>query len=262
MEVKNEDSSISDTGTGRVRRRTQAQRTATTRARLIAAGRRLFAEHGFDAVTTEAIVDAAGVTRGALYHQFEGKAALFAAVNEEVEADLVAVIGQRIGEADPPDAVAAMRLGSRLFLELCAAPEVQQIVIVDAPAVLGWQQWREVGIKYGLGVIEALLSQAIADGKAPDQPVRPSAHVLLAALDEAALYISRAADPDQARTQMYAVCDRLINGITGAGEPDRPAQQSFAHGHSPTRPARRRTADTRSAPQPAATRRGQDRPLP
>jgi hypothetical protein len=145
MEAKDDDSAGSGgTDAAPAPRRTQAQRTAATRARLIAAGRRLFADHGFDAVTTEAIVEAAGVTRGALYHQFEGKAALFAAVNEEVEADLVAVIGRRIGEAGPPDAVAAMRLGSRLFLELCAAPEVQQIVIVDAPAVLGWQQWREV----------------------------------------------------------------------------------------------------------------------
>ena len=104
-------------------------------------------------------------------------------------------------------------MGARLFLELCAEPDVQQIVLIDAPAVLGWERWRAVGIKYGLGVIEAVLAQAITENAIPEQPVRPTAHVLLGALDEAALYISRAGDPVEARAQMLAVCDRLIAGI-------------------------------------------------
>lgn len=197
-------------------RRTQAERTAATRARLMVAGRELFADKGFADVTTQEIVAAAGVTRGALYHQFENKAALFAAVYEEVERNLVADVAQRIVAAEPPDPLNAMRMGARVFLELCATPEVARIVLIDAPAVLGWDRWREVGIKYGLGVIEGMLTQAIADGAIPEQPVRASAHVLLAALDEAALYISRATDADRAREDMYAVCDRLISGIAGS----------------------------------------------
>ncbi len=196
-------------------RRTQAERTAATRALLIDSARKLFADKGFSAVSTEAIVASAGVTRGALYHQFDDKAALFAAVYEEVERELVADVAERILAVGPADQLQAMRIGARLFLDLCAAPEVQRVVLIDAPAVLGWDQWRAVGVKYGLGVIEAMLGQAIADGVIPDQPVRPTAHVLLGALDEAALYISRAADADEARTQMYAVCDRMIAGIAG-----------------------------------------------
>jgi AcrR family transcriptional regulator len=215
MKVNNTDAASGEAGTAPALRRTQAQRTAATRARLVAAGRQLFADSGFADVTTEAIVAAAGVTRGALYHQFGNKAALFAAVHEEVERDLVAAVAERITAVQPSDAVQAMRVGSRLFLELCATPEVQQIMLVDAPAVLGWEQWRAVGMKYGLGIIEAMLAQAIAEGTAPEQPVRASAHVLLGALDEAALYISRATDPDQARDQMYDVCDRLLGGIAG-----------------------------------------------
>jgi AcrR family transcriptional regulator len=200
---------------GPAARRTQAERTAATRARLLEAGRRLFAADGYAAVPTQAIVDAAGVTRGALYHQFGDKSGLFAEVYEDVERDLVTRISARIVAAEPVDQLAAMRTGARLFLAECSAPDVQRIVLIDAPAVLGWERWREVGMKYGLGVIEAMLAQAMADGAIPDQPLRPTAHVLLGALDEAALYVSRATDADAALHEMYEVCDRVINGITG-----------------------------------------------
>ncbi len=205
MKVKTERSSPA--------RRTQAQRTAATRTLLINTARKLFADKGVAAISTQAIVAAAGVTRGALYHQFEDKAALFAAVYEEVERELVADVAARIVAAKPGDPLQAMQVGARLFLDLCSAPDVQQIVLIDAPAVLGWEQWRAVGVKYGLGVIEAMLAQAVADAAIPDQPLRPTAHVLLGAIDEAALYISRAADADVARAQMHEVCDRLIAGI-------------------------------------------------
>ncbi|WP_197376304.1 TetR/AcrR family transcriptional regulator [Mycolicibacterium baixiangningiae] len=200
---------------GRPARRTQAQRTAETRSRLIAAGRRLFAQLPFAEVSTQAIVDAAGVTRGALYHQFADKAALFEAVYEEVEQQLVSEIAADIAAQGPPDQLAAMRAGARLFLQRCAAPDIHRIALLNAPAVLGWQRWREIGVQYGLGVIEALLMQAIAEGAIPEQPVRPTAHMVLGALDEAALYISRAEDAERARGEMYAVCDRLIDGIAG-----------------------------------------------
>jgi AcrR family transcriptional regulator len=199
-------------------RRTQAERTAATRARLLDAGRRLFATDGYAAVSTQAIVDTAGVTRGALYHQFSDKAGLFDAVYEEVERDVVAAIMTRIAEAAPATQLEAMRVGARLFLEECASPKVQRIVLIDAPAVLGWDRWREVGMRYGLGIVEAMLTQAIADGVIPDQPTRPTAHILLGALDEAALYVSRADDHAAALQQMYAVCDRLISGIAGKGD--------------------------------------------
>jgi AcrR family transcriptional regulator len=196
-------------------RRTQAERTATTRALLIGAARKLFADKGFAEVSTQAIVAAAGVTRGALYHQFDDKAGLFAAVYEEVERGLVDAIARDIAEAQPLDPLESMRVGARMFLDRCSSPDVQQIVLIDAPAVLGWDQWRAVGVKYGLGVIEGMLAYAIAEGAVPEQPLRPTAHVLLGALDEAALYVSRAGNRGQARKDMDAVCDRLISGIAG-----------------------------------------------
>lgn len=205
------------------KRRTQAERTAATRALLTASARKLFADKGFAAVSTQEIAASAGVTRGALYHQFADKATLFAAVYEDVERELVTQVASAIaaeksasGQSAPElprDALSAMRSGARLFLELCAAPDVQQIVLIDAPAVLGWDQWRAVGAKYGLGVIEAMLGQAIVEGAVPPQPTRATAHVLLGALDEAALFVSRAEDPKAARLEMFDVCDRLIAGI-------------------------------------------------
>lgn len=204
---------------GGATRRTQAERTAATRARLLEAGRALFADEGYAAVSTQAIVDAAGVTRGALYHQFGDKAGLFAEVYEDVERGLVTAITARIAAAAPADQLAAMRIGARLFLEECSSPRVQRIVLIDAPAVLGWARWREVGAEYGLGIIEAMLTQAMSDGAIPEQPLRPTAHVLLGALDEAALFVARAADPDEALTQMFVVCDRMISGIAGSPRP-------------------------------------------
>ena len=200
---------------GKPVRRTQAQRTAETRSRLLAAGRRLFSQQPFTDVSTQAIVEAAGVTRGALYHQFADKSALFEAVYEEVEQELVAEIAGAIEAGEASDHLAAMRAGARLFLERCASPDIHRIALVNAPAVLGWERWREIGARYGLGVIEAMLARAIADGAIPEQPVRPTAHMVLGALDEAALYVSRAGDAEQALVEMNAVCDRLIDGIAG-----------------------------------------------
>ena len=153
------------------------------------------------------------MTRGALYHQFSDKNELFAALYEQVEEELAADVVGRIVAEEPVGPLQSMRVGARLFLDLCAAPDIAQIVLIDAPSVLGWERWREVGLKYGLGVIEGLLAQAVADGEIPPLPLRPTAHVLLSALDEAALYVSRSADPDRARDDMYIVCDRIIAGL-------------------------------------------------
>ncbi len=195
-------------------RRTQADRSAATRDALVAAARPLFAEHGYAGVGTEAIVRAAGVTRGAMYHQFADKRELFAAVFEAAEAAITAQIGAVVlaaGEADP---IAVMRLGAAAWLDACAEPEVQRIVLIEAPAVLGWQRWREIGLRYGMGLVQGLLEHAIAVGRMPAQPVIPLAHVLIGALDEAALYLARALDPVAARAEMQQVLDRLITALS------------------------------------------------
>jgi AcrR family transcriptional regulator len=186
----------------------QEERSAATRAKLIRAARALFAKRGYAAVGTEQIVRRAGVTRGALYHQFPAKEDLFLAVYEDVERELTERVAGLLGEVESP--LAAMRRGVVLFLEACRTPEVQRIVLIDGPAVLGWERWREVADRYGLGLLEAVLGAAIEAQEIEPLPAGPLAHVLMGALDEAALLVVR--DP-QAIDGVLAVFDRLIDGL-------------------------------------------------
>ena len=175
-----------------VTRRIQADRTAATRAALIAAARRLFAEHGYADVGTERVAQAAGVTRGALYHQFDDKAELFAAVLEAVEVDLTARLIDAVAAAATDDPLALLAAGVDAWLDASTEPEVRRIALLDGPAVLGWERWREVGMRHGLGLVSSLLGELVAAGTIPDQPIEPLAHVLIGALDEAALYVALA----------------------------------------------------------------------
>jgi AcrR family transcriptional regulator len=198
-----------------VNRRTQTERSAATRAALVQAARPLFAQHGFSSVSTESIVAAAGVSRGALYHQFAGKTGLFEAVYEAIEEDLARELEGLITAAGVSDPIEVMELGTSAWLTACGEQEVQQIVLLDGPAVLGWARWREIGMRYALGLIEGLLSHAIEVGRIPAQPVRALSHVLVGALDEAGLYIARAEDRTAASEEMRAVIATLMAGLTG-----------------------------------------------
>lgn len=195
-------------------RRTQADRSAATRDALVRAARLLFGAQGFGGVGTEAIVRAAGVTRGAMYHQYADKTELFAAVLEGVHLDVTTRIDRAVAEAGQTDPIAVMELGANAWLDACADPEVQRIVLIEAPAVLGWERWREIGMRHGLGLVEASISHAVAMGRVPQQPVKPLAHILIGALDEAALYVARADDPVGAREDMRRVIAQLIGAVT------------------------------------------------
>ena len=194
-------------------KRTQASRSARTRAALLAAARPLFAERGYAAVGTDEIARAAGVTRGALYHQFDGKPELFAAVFEQVEAELVAEIDVAFADAFAADPMGAVRAGIDAWLEASLAPEAQRIVLIDAPAVLGWERWREIGRRYGVGLVEGAVAALVEVGAYPPQPVTPLAHLLVGALEEGALYAARAEDPRTALEETRDALRRLLEGL-------------------------------------------------
>lgn len=194
-----------------VKRRTQAERTEATRGALLASARDLFAERGFAGVGTEEIVQRAGVTRGALYHHFRGKDDLFRAVYEEVEQELMQQIAEAALGGDDP--LAALRAGAAMFLDACLEPHVQRIVLIDAPAVLGWEEWRAIGERYGLGLIVAALEAGMESGALARQPVRPLAHILMGALDEAALLVARAEDVEHTRREVGETVERLIGAL-------------------------------------------------
>jgi AcrR family transcriptional regulator len=196
-----------------LKRRTQSERSAATRGALVAAARRLFAERGYAAVGTPEVAAAAGVTRGALYHQFADKSDLFLAVYEQVEEDVTRRIGDIVAAAGARDPLAALTTGAEAFLDAVAEPEVHRIALLEAPAVLGWDTWRAVGLKHGLGLTEAILRAAMDAGRITEQPTRPLAHVLLGALDEAALYVAQAADPAAARDEVGVTVRRLLDAL-------------------------------------------------
>src|SRR5947209_952346 len=192
-------------------RTTKAEQSEATRSALVAAARTLFAERGYAAVGTEEIVRAAGVTRGALYHQFADKRDLFRAVFEQVDAEVVQRIAERALSRDDP--LDALRTGVVEWLDACAEPELQRIVLLDAPAVLGFEEWRSVGERSGLGVIVAGLERAMDAGAIARQPLRALAHVVIGSLDEAALYVARAEDKAAARSEMAQVLDRMVEAL-------------------------------------------------
>src|SRR5215208_4232549 len=144
------------------RRRTQSERSGATQGALITTARQLFAERGYANVGTEEIVRAAGVTRGALYHHFDGKGGLFRAVFEQVEAEISErLASEALSRSDPWEAMVA---GLELFLDLCTDPEVQRIALLDAPSVLGWEVWREIEGRYGLGLMRLGLENLMDAG--------------------------------------------------------------------------------------------------
>jgi AcrR family transcriptional regulator len=184
-----------------------------TRGALVAAARPLFAERGYAGVGTEEIVRAAGVTRGALYHHFAGKRELFAAVYEQIEAELSERIAAEALDAGATAPLEAMRSGARMFLRACTVPEVQRIVLLDGPSVLGWDRWREIAAEHGLGLIEATLQAAVDAGAIAAQPVRPLAHLLMGALDEAALLVARSDRPEEALVEVSGTLDSLLAAL-------------------------------------------------
>ena len=187
---------------------TQAERTAATRQALLAAGRALFAANGFANTPREDIVERAGVTRGALHHHFGRKEDLFRAVCEELEEEIgVRVMTAAVEGADP---MAQLRLGCQAFLDAALDPAVQRIVLLDAPAVLGWEGWREFEAQHGLGMVTEAIRQVMAAGQIDEQPVEQLAHIVLAALNEAALLVASADDPTETRRAVGETIDRLL----------------------------------------------------
>ncbi|MFF0492998.1 TetR/AcrR family transcriptional regulator [Nocardia sp. NPDC004068] len=195
-------------------RRSQEDRSRTTRAALEQAGRRLFAERGYAGVSAAEIVAAAGVTRGALQHHYGDKRGLFVAVLEQLEADNTAEITRAVAELpDPADLRAAMAAGLRAFLTLCRRPETLRIAMSDGPAVLGWQGWRELESRHGLGLITGMLEEADRAGLIAHAPVRVLAQLILSAVTEAGMIIAHAEDPETAALQTEQSVLLLLSGV-------------------------------------------------
>ena len=202
-------------------RRSQAERSETTRRALLRAARGLFERRGFDGVAAEQIVAAARVTRGALYHHFEnGKVGLFRALVRELMQEIhgrLTVAGRRA--ASPYQ---ALELGVGAFLEVCTEPGYRRIVLVDGPAVLGWHVWRSMDLEYGLGLLRRALEAAAAAGQIQVDDVETTSHLLAGALVDGALLLAQAPGQGVQRRRVRVALLRLLRGLRsgGTGEAD------------------------------------------
>jgi AcrR family transcriptional regulator len=153
------------------------------------------------------------MTRGALYHQFTDKADLFAAVLDQVEAEIAQRVSDAVSGFAPDDTVGMLLAGADAWLDASSEPHLQRIVLLDGPSVLGWGRWREICLRHTVGLIAALLHDGIDRGTLAMQPVDALTHVLVGAVDEAALYVAQAEDPAAARADMDEVIRRLTTAL-------------------------------------------------
>jgi AcrR family transcriptional regulator len=190
----------------------KVEKGLATRQQIVETAIRLFATLGYDGTSIEAVLRECDVSRGALYHHFPCKEALFEAVFEVLEAQ----VAQRIlaSSRGAKDAIEALRAGCDVWLDLARDGAVRQIVLIDAPSVLGWEKWRAIDARHGFGLLKASLTAASATGVISAALIETYAHMLLAALIEVAMIIARAPDAAAAvklgKTAVQDLLTRLL----------------------------------------------------
>lgn len=191
------------------------EQSEQTRRKLIRVARRLLAMRGYAGTSIEDVVRRAGVARGALYHHFDGKQDLFRAVFEQLEQEMTEKVLAAAATETRPDR--QLEVGCTAFLDVCLDRDVQQIGLLDAPSVLGWETWYAIDAEHFLGSLKASLQAAMDEGYIDDQPVDALAQVLLGALNQAGLLIARADDVAAARAELGRTVQRLLDGLGSRG---------------------------------------------
>jgi AcrR family transcriptional regulator len=189
------------------------ERGQATRAHLVDVATRLFAAHGYEGTSIKSVLAEAGVSRGSLYHHFPGKDALFWAVLEGVATRVAAQLAD--AERDAPDPVAALRAGCLEWIRLAGDPVVRQTVLIDAPAVLGWQRWRELDEQGSLGFIRDAIAYAAEAGSLDLGHVDAFAHIVMAAINEVAQLVARMDDPAAALAAAESAVAEFLDRLLG-----------------------------------------------
>ena len=194
----------------KVARRTQAERTEATTAALVDAARELFARDGYDATSLDAVAARANMTKGAVYHHFDGKRQLFEAVfTREVEQLATPLVEAYARKKDPWE---AFKAACRAFLDECLDPELQRIVLLDALAAIGWEQVRRLEAPL-LDMMQLGIAQAAEAGRISARPPAPLAHFLYGALCETAMIVARADDQKEAHREAVVEIGRVLDGL-------------------------------------------------
>jgi AcrR family transcriptional regulator len=193
---------------------TRSEKGLATRDRIVGAATRLFTAAGYEGTSIEDLLGELQISRGALYHHFNGKEELFEAVLERVEADIAqATKDATAGISDP---VIALRTGVDAFLRMARDETVKRVVLIDAPAVLGWEKWREIDARHGFGLMKASLKAAAKKKRLRAELIEIYAHILLAGVMETALVIARADDSEKATRNGRTAIAELINKLLDA----------------------------------------------
>ena len=189
-------------------------RGAATRDHLIEVATRLFAERGYEETSIEAVLEEASVSRGSLYHHFKNKEALFEAVLEAIESDVGLRLMEAAGDATDPKAI--LRSGSLAWVHLAGDPVVQRVLLIDAPAVLGWERWRALEERHALGLIKGVLSAIAEQGDLDAALIDVFSHVILASINEIALIVARSDQPDREAELGADAIDEVLSRLLGA----------------------------------------------
>jgi AcrR family transcriptional regulator len=189
----------------------QAERRAATIAAIIASARTLFGTVGFDATSIDAIAEGAGVAKGAVYHHFDSKEAVFTAVLEVVQADLLAGLSEPAAssQGDVADRVAE---GVERYLRAASAPGVGQILLIDGPAVIGWRRWREIDDRH-FGATARTANAALLGPVASADQVETMTHLFMGAVMEAALVCVTAPDAERRAAELAQALRRMLKGL-------------------------------------------------
>lgn len=191
--------------------KTNAEYSEQTKRQLLLAGRREFAQAGYIGASTERIVDAAGLTRGALYHHYKSKRELFEAVFTELEREIAGRIEERASrKRDPFDALVA---GCDAWLDAYLDEEVRRIVLLDAPAVLGWSRWMEIDADYGAGLLRKGIEACIEAGLLADVDAATLTHLLSGGMNEVALQLAQSAEAPKLRRTVGRTLHSLLGGL-------------------------------------------------
>lgn len=190
---------------------TKAEQSAATRAMFIRVARQLFAEQGYGATSTEQILAQTGMTRGALYYQFADKADLFRAVCEQIHQETVEQIVAAVQHAS--DAWQAVAIGCDVVLDMAAQPDVQQILFLDAPSVLGWEEWQRIDSQQGDGLLVSGVQRAIETGYLKPQSAEALAMMINGAINEGVLWATRSSASGERLTAVRETLHQLLEGL-------------------------------------------------
>ncbi len=171
----------------------------------------LFTKRGYAGTSLDEVAKRARLTKGALYHHFSGKQALFEAAFDSVENTFMRKLGEIVSAPGNPWETAIA--GLRAYVRVCLEPSYQRIVIHEAPVVMGWERWREAEEHFSYGLLRSTIEVLVTSGELEQLPVETMSRLLFGALSAGASTIASASDPRKASAEVERTIVRVVEGL-------------------------------------------------